>query len=147
MKFKYDPDTSRLVSEEDPSIFVEYHGLKRETGGITYILYWGDLRIGFSNAIPSGETQGNKIEEDGTSVFSLNQIGCQVRGSNRPWPTLTNFKKFDSVAQQTEAINLICDALRIYDGYHSHMVAGTAKGRVEVTDDLKERIDSGEFVR
>ena len=147
MLFKYEPDSQLTVSAENPNIFMSSHGLDIHEGGSRYILHWDGLNIGFSNADGAGGTIDNIILQDGTSVFYLNQIGVSVRGFDRPWPVLTNFKCVDSAEQQSEFLEILSDIFRIFDGSHSRMVDGTSKGKLIVTPQLQERLDSGEFLK
>ena len=147
MIFKYDPESQRVVSEENPDIFLSFHGIDRDLGDAKFIFNWGDVRIGLSNSDGKGGRIGNKVLSDGTLVFHLTELGREVRASRRPWGVLTNFDGFANEAEQQEILKLIADAFQVYDGDHQRMADGVATGEVIFSDTLKKRINKGEFIK
>jgi hypothetical protein len=147
MEFEYDSETRRMVSTEDPSIALAYHGYARE-GGVQFVFHWGEKRIGLETALDS---DGRRVYldrlADGTFVWLIGSFGRSVHANDEPWPLLTNFEKFENEAEQEKALSVLADAFKKFDGNHKNMSNRSSKGKLEFTQEVASKILQGEFVK
>jgi len=145
--YRYDREKDAIVDVDDDSIYLTYHIGGREVFCNIYMLTWGEMRIGISDA----DKEGNAIilprESDGISVFQLAQISVRVDSLRRPWPTLTNFQGFETKGQQDEFLNILGGMFEGVSRSRSVVIAGTEKGRLDITPGLQKRLSAGEFLK
>lgn len=147
MPYKYDFDKGAVVDLNDDSIYLTIHVGGREVSASVYMLTWGDLRIGISNAGKDGNAIIPPNRPDGTAVYYLTQIGVRVDGLVHPWPILTNFSGFKSKDQQDKFLQILHGIFEGINGYPPHMAAGIAKGELVIDPELQKRLDDGEFFK